>query len=81
MASDVARLVKACLSASTSGNLMVCQQQIWLGPARAGLPVIVWVDTDRLHVLGVDGGWIKITAPRLSERDLARLRADGAHAK
>ena len=60
-----------------SGNLMIGQQQIWLGPARAGLPVIVWVDTDGLHVLGVDGGRIKTTASRLSQRDLARLRADG----
>jgi hypothetical protein len=61
----------------TSGNLMVAQQQIWLGPARAGLPIVVWVDTERLHVLGVDGGRIKSTASRLSQRDLARLRADG----
>ena len=60
-----------------SGNLMVAQQQIWLGPARAGLPVVVWVDTDRLHVLGVDGGRLKTTASRPSQRDLARLRADG----
>jgi hypothetical protein len=39
--------------------------------------VVVWVDTDRLHVLGVDGGRVKTTASRLSQRDLARLRADG----
>jgi hypothetical protein len=43
----------------------------------AGLSVVVWVETDRLHVLGVDGGRIKSTASRLSQRDLARLRADG----
>lgn len=61
-----------------SGNLMVGQQQIWLGPAHAGLPVVVWVDTERLHVLAVDGGRIKTSASRLSQRDLARLRADGA---
>ena len=60
-----------------SGNLMVGQQQIWLGPARTGLPVVIWVDTERLHVLGVDGGRIKTTASRLSQRDLARLRPDG----
>ncbi len=52
-----------------SGNLM--------GPARAGLQVTVWVDTERLHVLGVDGGRIKSTSSRLSLRDLARLRAEG----
>jgi hypothetical protein len=56
---------------------MVAQQQIWLGPASAGLPVVVWVDTERLHVLGVDGGRIKTTASRLSQRDLARLRNEG----
>jgi hypothetical protein len=60
-----------------SGNLMVAQQQVWLGPARAGLPVVIWVDTERLHVLGVGGGRIKTTASRLSQRDLARLRNEG----
>jgi len=60
-----------------SGNLMVGRQQIWLGPARAGLQVTVWVDTERLHVLGLDRGRIKSTASRLSQRDLARLRAEG----
>ena len=61
----------------SSGDLTVGQQQIWLGAARVGLPVIVWVDTDHLHVLVVDGGRIKITASRLSRRDLARHRAEG----
>jgi hypothetical protein len=60
-----------------SGNLMLAQQQIWLGPDRAGLAVVIWLDTERLHVLGVDGGRIKTTTSRLSQRDLARLRADG----
>lgn len=60
-----------------SGNLTVAQQQVWLGPALAGTPVTIWVDTDRLHVLTVDGARIKSTASRLSQRDLARLLADG----
>jgi hypothetical protein len=47
-----------------SGNLMVAQQQICLGPARAGMPVVIWVDTERLHVLGLDGGRIKTIASR-----------------
>jgi hypothetical protein len=60
-----------------SGNLTIAQQQIWLGPARAGLPITVWADTDRLHVLTTDGAMIKSCPSRLSQRDLARLLADG----
>jgi hypothetical protein len=60
-----------------SGNLTVAQQQVWLGPALAGTPVTIWVDTDRLHVLTADGARIKSSPSRLSQRDLARLLADG----
>lgn len=60
-----------------SGNLTVAQQQVWLGPALAGTPVTIWVDTDRLHVLTADGARIKSSPSRLSQRDLARLVADG----
>nr|WP_280116099.1 integrase core domain-containing protein [Micromonospora orduensis] len=60
-----------------SGNLTVAQQQVWLGPALAGTPVTIWVDTDRLHVLTTDGARIKSSPSRLSQRDLARLLADG----
>jgi hypothetical protein len=60
-----------------SGNLTVAQQQVWLGPALAGTPVTIWVDTDRLHVLTGDGARIKSSPSRLSQRDLARLLADG----
>ena len=42
--------------------------------------MVVWVDTERPHVLGVDGGLIKTTASRLSQRDLARLRIEGGRA-
>jgi len=40
-------------------------------------PRPVWADTDRLHVLTADGARIKSCPSRLSQRDLARLRADG----
>ncbi|MFI7492676.1 hypothetical protein ACIBXA_30295 [Micromonospora echinaurantiaca] len=60
-----------------SGNLTVAQQQVWLGPALAGTPVTIWVDTDRLHVLTAEGARIKSSPSRLSQRDLARLLADG----
>jgi hypothetical protein len=60
-----------------SGNLMIAGQQVWIGPARAGLPIIVWADTDRLHVLTQNGARIKSCPSRLSQRDLARLLADG----
>ncbi|MEU5949900.1 IS481 family transposase [Micromonospora sp. NPDC047465] len=60
-----------------SGNLTVAQQQVWLGPALAGTPVTIWADTDRLHVLTADGARIKSSPSRLSQRDIARLLADG----
>ena len=60
-----------------SGNLTVAGQQVWLGPALAGTSVTIWVDTDRLHVLTADGARIKTSPSRLSQRDLARLLADG----
>lgn len=60
-----------------SGNLTVAQQQVWLGPTLAGTPVTIWVDTDRLHILTADGARIKSSPSRLSQRDLARLVADG----
>ncbi|MET7403083.1 hypothetical protein ABZS66_57345 [Dactylosporangium sp. NPDC005572] len=60
-----------------SGNLMIARQQVWRGPTRAGLPITVWADTDRLHVLTADGARIKSCPSRLSQRDLARLLADG----
>jgi hypothetical protein len=60
-----------------SGNLELRGQQIWLGPARAGLPIVIWADTNHLHVLGADGGRIKSCPSRLSSKDLARILADG----
>ncbi|MBV9093492.1 MAG: IS481 family transposase [Streptosporangiaceae bacterium] len=60
-----------------SGNMTVGPQQFWLGTARAGQKVTVWIDTTTCHLSA--GGWrIKTVPSRLSEVDLARLRrADG----
>jgi hypothetical protein len=60
-----------------SGNLQVASQQFWFGPQRAGAPVRLWIDTTTVHV-AVDGRHLKTLPSRLSTRDLARLRADGA---
>jgi transposase InsO family protein len=61
-----------------SGNLQVACQQFWFGPQRAGAQVRLWIDTTTVHV-AVDGRHLKTLPSRLSTRDLARLRADGAH--
>ena len=47
--------------------------QFWLGTARAGQQVTVWMDTTTVH-LSVGGWRIKTVPSRLSEVDLARLR-------
>jgi transposase InsO family protein len=60
-----------------SGNMMVGPQQFWLGTARAGQTVTLWMDTTTVHLS--TGGWrIKTVPSRLSEVDLARLRRAGA---
>jgi hypothetical protein len=60
-----------------SGNMTVGPQQFWLGTARAGQKVTVWIDTATCHLSA--GGWrVKTVPSRLSEVDLARLRrSDG----
>jgi hypothetical protein len=57
--------------------MTVGPQQFWLGTARAGQQVTLWIDTATVHVSV--GGWrIKTVPSRLTEADLARLRrADG----
>jgi hypothetical protein len=60
-----------------SGNLMVRPQQYWLGPARAGQTVSLWIDTTTVHV-SIDGVRIKTLPSRYSVIDLARLRRTGA---
>jgi transposase InsO family protein len=56
-----------------SGNMTVGPQQFWLGPARAGQKVTLWIDTTTVHLSL--GGWrVKTVPSRLTEVDLARLR-------
>src|SRR5918998_892890 len=45
---EIDRLVPA------SGNLGICGQQFWLGPARAGRTLTLWIDTTTVH-LSLDG--------------------------
>jgi len=60
-----------------SGNMTVGPQQFWLGTARAGQKVTLWLDTTTVH-LSVGGWRIKTVPSRLSEVDLARLRRTDA---
>jgi transposase InsO family protein len=60
-----------------SGNLSLAGQQFWFGPQRAGAHVTLWMDTATVHVT-VEGRHLKTLPSRLSTRDLARLRAEGA---
>jgi hypothetical protein len=60
-----------------SGNLAVCGQQFWLGPAQAGRKLTLWIDTTTVH-LSLDGQHLKTLPSRLTSIDLARLRAQGA---
>jgi transposase InsO family protein len=60
-----------------SGNMTVGPQQFWLGTARAGQKVTLWIDTTTCH-LSIGGWRVKTVPSRLTEVDLARLRhADG----
>src|SRR3954468_3475942 len=60
-----------------SGNLMICQRQFWLGPARAGQTVRFWASVDVIH-LTINGARVKSLRSHLSTSDLARLAGDGA---
>jgi transposase InsO family protein len=60
-----------------SGNLQVAGKQFWLGPARSGLTVTFWADTDVIHLL-LAGTRLKSVRSHLSVTDLAALlRAGG----
>ncbi|MDX2650545.1 IS481 family transposase [Streptomyces sp. PA03-1a] len=59
-----------------SGNLGLCGQQIWFGPALAGTAVTLRIDVSRLHVL-IDGTRHKTLPTKLSGRDLRTLLACG----
>ncbi len=60
-----------------SGNMIVCQRQFWMGPARAGMVARIWADCDLIHVL-IGGIRLKTVRSHLSVNDLARLTAQGA---
>ncbi|MEY9965401.1 hypothetical protein ABIA33_003443 [Streptacidiphilus sp. MAP12-16] len=59
-----------------SGNLSLCGQQIWFGPAMAGAAVTLRIDVNRLHVL-IGGARHKTLPSKLSGRDLRALVARG----
>jgi transposase InsO family protein len=59
-----------------SGNLQVAGKQFWLGPARSGVTVTFWADTDVIHLL-IAGVRVKSVRSHLSVTDLAALARDG----
>jgi transposase InsO family protein len=59
-----------------SGNLQVCGKQFWLGPARSGITVTFWADTDVIHLL-LAGTRLKSLRSHLSVTDLAALLRGG----
>jgi transposase InsO family protein len=59
-----------------SGNLGVAGKQFWLGPAKAGVTVTFWADSDTIHLL-IAGTRIKSLRSHLSTRDLELLAARG----
>jgi len=59
-----------------SGNLQVAGKQFWLGPARSGITLTFWADTDVIHLL-IAGVRIKSVRSHLSVADLAGLLRDG----
>ncbi|MEV5346894.1 IS481 family transposase [Streptomyces achromogenes] len=59
-----------------SGNLQVAGKQFWLGPARSGLTVTFWADTQVIHLL-IAGARVKTVRSHLSVADLGRLAARG----
>lgn len=59
-----------------SGNMQVAGKQFWLGPARAGVRITLWADTDVIH-LTAGGVRLKSVRSHLSTADLAALAAQG----
>jgi hypothetical protein len=68
--------VESTGSCRPSGNLAVCGQQFWLGPARAGHRLTLWIDTITVH-LRLEGQHLKTLPSRFASIDLARLRTHG----
>ncbi len=67
---EVERVVPA------SGNLWIGGQQVWFGPAHAGRPVTLWIDTRRMHIL-IGGQRHKTLPSKISGRELRALLAAG----
>ncbi|MFI6267229.1 hypothetical protein [Micromonospora sp. NPDC051006] len=59
-----------------AGNLQVAGKQFCLGPARSGVTVTLWADTDVIHLL-IAGARIKSLRSHLSLADLAALMGQG----
>jgi transposase InsO family protein len=59
-----------------SGNMTVSGKQFWLGPARAGVVVTFWADTEVIHLL-IAGARVKSFRSHLTVADLAALFAQG----
>jgi hypothetical protein len=59
-----------------SGNLQVAGKQFWLGPARSGVTVTFWADTDVIHLL-IGGARVKTVRSHLSVNDIAALARTG----
>jgi transposase InsO family protein len=59
-----------------SGDLWICGQQVWFGPAHAGRPVTLWIDTRRMHIL-IGGQRHKTLPSKISGRELRALLAAG----
>jgi transposase InsO family protein len=59
-----------------SGNLQVAGKQFWLGPARSGITITFWADTDVIHLL-IAGVRVKSVRSHLSVTDLAHLAGQG----
>ncbi len=60
-----------------SGNMALCGNQFWLGPARAGQVVRFWIDYEWVH-LCIGGQRVKSLRSRFTVNDLATLVAQGA---
>ncbi len=74
MPSDTA--VEVTRSVPGSGNLAVSGQQFWLGPALAGRELILWADTNVVHLM-LEGVRLKTVPSRFSVTQLHQLLADG----
>jgi Integrase core domain len=59
-----------------SGNMSLCGNQFWLGPARAGQLVRFWIDCEWVH-LSIGGHRVKTLRSRFAVNDLDTLVAQG----